>query len=170
MKKIIPNIITLIQYIQSKLKSKYSCVYCGSPHVWYYGYYYRKSDRSGKLNPIAIQRFFCRSCKRTFSVLPECIPPRRWYLWDIQQSALILWLKKLSYRSISQRILPSRKTIRRWIIRLQDQFLIHSDQLKTFFKDLYSYNTFDAFWSRILNQWRLSKAMVILNNANVIIP
>ena len=170
MKNIIPNITTLSQYVSSSFaKIKIYCSHCGSYHVWRHGHYYRKCDRSGQLNPISIQRFLCRCCKRTFSVLPECIPPQRWYLWDTQQSALILWLKKMSYKSISKKLLPDRKTISRWISRLHDKFLVYADHLKTLSQDFCSCS-FDIFWHKCLYRWRLSEVMLIMNNAGIVVP
>lgn len=174
MKRIIPNINTLLQYIiflNAKPKLSCCCEYCGSCNIWCHGCYYRKSDRDrGELNPIAIPRFLCCNCGRTFSVLPECIAPRCWYLWNMQQEALVLWLKNFSYRAISKKLLPSRKTISRWISRLKEQFLIHADQLRTFCKELGYYQDFQSFWKECLDRWGLSKIMLMLNNAGIIVP
>jgi hypothetical protein len=96
---------------------------CGKSGLWCHGYRYRKADRGthdpSTLNPIPILRLYCPACQRTCSVLPECIPPLRWYLWVIQQAAVQLFFSGISLNEISQQIKPSRWTISRWIKRLQ---------------------------------------------------
>ena len=98
---IVAEILSLIQHIKTfhdepeRYRLEY-CLCCGKSGLWFHGCYSRKADRSGdagkSLNPIFIQRLFCPNCRKTCSALPECIPPRRWYLWDEQQTALLLLL------------------------------------------------------------------------------
>ena len=77
------------------------CPHCGHAGVWSHGHYLRLPDRENSgpdsLNPIPILRFFCpqAGCRRSCSALPECIPPRRWYLWSVQQ-AMLLFLISLA--------------------------------------------------------------------------
>ena len=105
---IVAGIVSLIQYVElikneSGILRPKRCIFCGKLGLWLHGCYPRKADRTNSgdllLNPILIQRFFCPDCQRTCSVLPECIPPRRWYLWDIQQVALLLLLSEESLRA-----------------------------------------------------------------------
>ena len=60
-----------------------ACIYCQETSTWRYGYYYRKPDTvnycESSQNDIPIPRFKCVVCRHTFSTLPECIAPRRWY-------------------------------------------------------------------------------------------
>ncbi len=84
---IIADVVSLTQYVLLKDDLNYCrperCICCGKAGVWFHGCYPRKPDRvpgsNRQLNPVLIQRFFCRSCRHTFSQLPECIAPRRWY-------------------------------------------------------------------------------------------
>lgn len=98
MRPIIKAIKTLSHYLSclkenAKRFKPEQCIHCGAGCLWSHGFYERKPDRpSGNgptLNPIPILRFYCKLCRRTCSVLPEAIPPRRWYLWSIQQAVII---------------------------------------------------------------------------------
>lgn len=90
---ILSGIVSLMQY-QSLLNGDLvyyrldQCLCCGKSNPQRYGSYPRQADRINKssdsLNPVFIQRYYCLCCNKTCSVLPECIPPHRWYLWDIQ--------------------------------------------------------------------------------------
>src|SRR5580693_3514463 len=156
---IVAKIVSLIQYVElikkePKMLRPDHCPVCGKAGVWFHGCYSRKADRANSgdssLNPLLIQRFFCPNCCRTCSVLPECIPPRRWYLWEVQQVALLLVLAKKSFRVIANNIMPSRHTIKRWLTRLQEQFHLHKDTLCNHFIALGRTVNFSDFWSGCL--------------------
>lgn len=153
-----------------------NCPYCGYGLPWCHGCYYRKSDRenpaNSTLNPIPIRRFRCRSkpCGRTCSVLPECIPPRRWYLWDVQQATLLLVLNGHSARSIAAELLPSRHTVKRWYQHLYARFATHSSHLRSRYSELGYHSTFESFWQICLTQYQLSKVMRYLNNIGLPVP
>lgn len=151
-----------------------NCPHCNSKAPRCHGVYFRKSDRENagnkNLNPIAIPRFYCAKCKRTCSVLPECIPPRRWYLWCMQQACILFYFGKSSFRYIAKNNLPSRWTISRWIRNLKKQFAIHSFYLKSYFSELGIFNDFERFWKNCLEKLTLSKLMLLLNNSGVVIP
>ena len=94
---IVPGINTLEQHLQRLATAPEGyrparCPDCGKAGLWWHGTYDRQADRRGRgqanLNPIAIPRFFCRHCRHTCSCLPECLSPRRWYPWSVQQQAL----------------------------------------------------------------------------------
>ena len=103
---ILPGIRTLVQHfyiLEHQPMHPDRCPSCGEAALVKHGFYYRKADReSGDLNPVPVQRFFCSSCEVTCSALPECIPSHRWYLWDVQQQALLLYLAGLSLRAITK--------------------------------------------------------------------
>jgi Domain of unknown function (DUF6431) len=178
---ILASILSLMQHL-SILKEnpeRYSLEYCphcncGKSGLWRHGYRYRKADRENNdqstLNPIPILRLYCPTCKRTCSVLPECIPPLRWYLWVIQQAAMQLFFSGISLNKISQQIKPSRWTISRWIRRLQEKFEEHALYLKSKWSWLGYYTSFSDFWMAILNKITLSHTMLFLNNHQVIVP
>ncbi len=60
-----------------------------------------KNNSDSSLNPLKIQRYYCPSCRKTMSVLPECIPRNRWYLWSVQQVILLLFVQGVSIMSKS---------------------------------------------------------------------
>lgn len=179
MRCILADILSLVQHneIQNTHSEKFrpsNCPQCGKSGLWCHGHYDRKADyeNSGKdsLNPVAIPRFYCPSCHSTCSVLPECIPPRRHYLWCIQQQVFLLFMMGLSYRAIDQKKKPSRWTISRWIRQLKSKFLVHSDQLRSLLPKLGRFTEWIPFWKSLLGTHRLSSVMLNLNNAGVMIP
>ena len=142
---IFADILSLVQYIDTlkrepeKLRLDH-CLCCGKSNPWLHGGYFRESDRinpsSTSLNSVFIQRYYCPSCQKTCSVLPECIPPRRWYLWDMQQVIFLLYLSGLSAYAVAKITGPSLQTIKRWITRFIEQFRWHKDALCTYFHTL----------------------------------
>ena len=89
---IMTSIRTLIQFKQllsdkSVLLRPEKCSNCGKSFPWFHGTTPRKPDRGlsskGAFNPIYLHCFYCSYCQKTTSMLPECIPPRRWYLWSV---------------------------------------------------------------------------------------
>lgn len=174
---ILSDILSLTQYLVTVQMKEFSdtgrCPHCGNATLWHHGYYYRKPDRSTdtqSLNPLPIQRYFCPNCKKTCSALPECLPPRRWYLWQIQQAALTLLLAGKSMRAIAQEITPSRRTIGRWSTRFKEQFHLHKDVLCGHFIDLGRNIGLSDFWRACLNKISLSHAMRLCHVAGVPVP
>jgi len=176
---IIANILSLIQYLKT-LKDEpgllrlEKCPCCGKANPWFHGFYPRKADRGSRpgesLNPILIQRFFCPDCGRTSSVLPECIPPKRWYLWGIQHAALLLLLAGNSLNAAAKEMIPSRHTIKRWLIRLKEQLPLHKDVLCNHFIDLGRTVNYIDFWQTFFKTNLLSAAMRLCHVAGVLIP
>jgi DNA-directed RNA polymerase subunit N (RpoN/RPB10) len=176
---IVAGILSLVQYLQSfgEVPSQLRlerCLCCGRANPRLHGHYPRKTDRSWKpgesLNPILIQRYFCPGCLRTCSVLPECIPPRRWYLWEVQQIALLLLLAGKSAYAAAKEIVPSRYTISRWTTELTEQFHLHKDVLCGHFIDLGRNISLSGFWQACLNKMPLSQAMRLCHVAGVPVP
>ncbi len=115
MRPILPGMDTLAQHLEQLQQTPESyrpefCPHCGKQGLWVHGTYSRKCDREGRgevcLNPVPIPRFYCHDCLHTCSVLPECIAPRRWYPWSVQQLAIVLYLAGTSFRKIAERMLP----------------------------------------------------------------
>jgi len=161
MQHIVAGVLSLVQHItQLKTQPYYyrpaCCLSCGKAGLWMHGSYPRKSDRSGELNPVFIPRFFCPCCHKTCSVLPECIPPTRWYLWEVQQVALLFLLAGKSAYAIAKELTPSRHTISRWFIRFKEQFHLHKDVL--------------CFWQMCLNEVSLATAMRLCHVTGVFVP
>lgn len=177
---ILSNILSLTQYISitqenPQLLRPEFCPACGRTGLWCHAHYLRKPDRSptGELNPVLIFRFLCRFCGKTCSVLPECIPPRRWYLWEIQQLILYQLLLGASVRaaSRSQNNRPSRSTCRRWWAWLLAQFLTQRDALLVRFPELgRTAETVKQFWPACLAKITLARAMYFCHQAGVPIP
>lgn len=179
MRSIIPDIHDLMQHLKTissshKVYRPEQCPSCGLDSLWNHGAYSRKSDREnppGKsLNPVTIPRFYCPGCGHTCSVLPECIPPKRWYLWAIQQAALIMVLSGSSYRKVSHALPVSRHTVSRWVMQLHEQFNEHIFQLKSKLPWLGRFVEFNDAWQALLEHTRLSTIMLWLNYMGVIVP
>lgn len=179
MRIIMPAILTLVQYL-SIIKNNLAamrpdiCPHCGKSGLWFHGFYYRIADYtntgSSSLNPIPIPRFYCHHCRKTCSVLPECIPPHRHYPWSIQQEALEDVLQGKSYHSISRSRRPSRRSISRWITRMKERFRFHATHLRSLVPKLGYTAQWSSFWRACLSEFPLSTAMLKLNNAAVFVP
>lgn len=186
MQSILPDILTLVQHTQTlnEASEQYRperCTCCGKSAPWRHGFYPRKSDReharAESLNPILIPRFFCPDCKRTCSVLPECIPPQRWYLWSLQQHMLLQLLLGSSlnaahttHQSHSSRPTPARSTLRRWWVRLKEQYQCQRDALCADCHALAQHADLVSFWRHCFSLISLSKAMLICQQAGAAIP
>ena len=149
------------------------CCHCGWAVLWCHGSYSRYPDRSPcaerKLNPVSISRFRCarRECRRSCSVLPECIAPRRWYLWSVQQAMLILLLTGNLCVEHSH---PHVRTVWRWWARLKERFDIQRFHLCGQDAFLGQYTTVAAFWQACFLRRSLSKAMLIIHQQGACIP
>lgn len=174
MRPILADISSLGQYLQlfyqESLDFPKTCPHCGYKGLWHHGHFFRKADRCKSHDLIPIQRFYCRSCERTCSVLPECIPPRRWYLWEIQQTVLLLFLIGKTCYAISKAVVPSFHTIREWLARFEDQFLLHKDALCNLFIGLGCTTHFVNFWHACLQKLSLGSAMRLCHVSGVEIP
>lgn len=150
------------------------CPHCGKAGLWRHGSYQRQANRRGLAvttdAPILIPRFLCRHCGVTCSCLPEAIPPRRWYLWEVQQLAVLLLLDSTSLNRVAQRLAPGRQTIKRWWQRLRSRFWADAAALRSRFAELGRYPHFESFWSNSLKQMPLSAAMCYLHHRGIAIP
>jgi len=147
------------------------CPHCGRAGPWCHGHYPRKADRdTGHLNPIVIPRFRCPHCRATCSVLPECIPPRRWYLWAVQAVVLVGVLAGASLRRLSRALAPGRHTMRRWMARWRAGFPLHAFHLRNRLPELGRHPDMAAFWPATLACLSLGGAMHRLHLDGVAIP
>jgi hypothetical protein len=77
-----------------------ACPLCGEPSrrpgerlgIVGHGTYLRQVLRAGKALLVRVRRYLCRACRRTISVLPEALLPRRWYAAGVILLALVLSL------------------------------------------------------------------------------
>lgn len=181
MSLILPAIFSLVQHLDTLRKAPESyrpdrCPGCRHASVWCHGCYTRKPDRKDLgescLNPVPILRFFCPECRSTCSVLPECIPPRSWYLWEVRQ---IIFLLLLAGESIGRTLASngsrvSRTTIKRWWQRFNDGFQSFSFHLLLHFPWLGRYDGFTRFWTACLALRPLSSVMRLLHVEGVPVP
>jgi transposase-like protein len=175
---IMPNITSLQLYknlIHNKQIPRLEKCPCGKLGPQKHGTYDRKADRTNSvtesLNPIKIQRYYCPDCKKTFSVLPECIPPRRWYLWRIQQLALLSICLSNSFSAAQKKLFLSRQTVRRWYRRFEEQFALHKDTLCSLLSELGQVSReLKIFWQETLEKICLGGAMRLCHVAGVVIP
>lgn len=179
MTHIVADILSLMQYTKSMEEEPERCrpdrcCNCGRANPCFHGCYPRKADRTNPhertLNPILIQRCYCRGCRKTFSILPECIPRARWYLWEIQEMALALLLGGKSLRATARELAPSRRTLARWYNRFQEQYRLYKDALCNYFVDFARTVGFIDFWQTCLNTITLAKAMRLCHVAGVTVP
>ena len=178
---ILADILTLIQYkneVEDGFKEKYRperCEHCGKRKVWCHGSYPRqaagrRNQSDSVLNPLKIQRYYCVSCCRTMSVLPECLPPHRWYLWSVQQAALLLVLSGTSIYKVAQISAASRHTLARWMSRFKEQLLVHRDALGCIKSSLSRTAGFYSFWGSCLKLMSLSEAIRLCHVSGVVVP
>ena len=87
-----------------------------------WGCYERTDIRDGdgfRFEPIPIQRFYCRKCKRTFSVLPAFLCRYLHYLGDVVGQVFSDWLAGRPIKELPLRMAgPALLTVRRWLQRL----------------------------------------------------
>ena len=178
---IAPNFQTLESYVNhinqygSAGLRPSKCGHCGKSGMRSHGSYDRKADRDnhGKesLNPVAILRFLCTNCKHTCSVLPECIPPHRWYLWAKQQIVLVLAILRRSFRYIATQVVPGRTSVSRWIHRFKEMFTLHALPLRSRYPSLgINADNFITFWKACLELMSLAHAMFLVHRSGEIIP
>lgn len=178
---IFPGILSLIQHLQTLRNCPESyrpdrCPNCRHANVWCHGNYTRQSDRKDLgepcHNPVPILRYFCPECRCTCSVLPECIPPRSWYLWKVRQ---VIFLLLLAGESIGDTLATNgsracRITIKRWWQSFNDGFQSFSLHLLPHFPCLGRHAGFTNFWTACLALRPLSSAMRLLHIEGLTVP
>jgi uncharacterized protein YfbU (UPF0304 family) len=99
-----------------------------------------------------------------------CIAPKRWYLWDMQQTVLMLVLNGYSHALISRLYPPVRRTIGRWVAWLELEFLNHTHAIKEHFPDLGRYQKYVTFWPSCFKQMSLADAMFYVQQGGGSVP
>ncbi len=144
-----------------------SCPHCGIKTVWSHGHYSRKADLCNRgeanHNPVPILRYCCSVCRRTCSRLPECIAPRRWYNWRLQQSALHALLTHREPQSPPPCPTPARRTLGRWWRWLQERSAQFRFTLTSRFPELGRAGDDAMFWHGVMDSLGLSCAMAWLD-------
>lgn len=163
----------LTQYHENKIERMTHCP-CGRTHPWCHGGYSRQSDRlnesSESLNPVFVQRYYCPGCRKTCSALPECIAPRRWYVWETQQEAIFLMLLGQSAYAVEKKTKPSRYTLARWFAWIMSQFILIKDALCVHFPDLGIFTQPVDFWKALFKKMSLATAMRLCHTSGICIP
>ena len=179
MNRILASILTLQQHLDALARNPTIyrptvCPTCSFRKLWCHGCYERKADRqssgSASLNPIPIPRFICRHCHHTCSRLPECIAPRRWYDWAMQQLVILMCLSGYSLHACSRQCGLHRSTIRRWWTEWHNRHHDYSFHLREYAPDLGRSVDFTDFWQRCLQRMSLSQVMVVLDARGLIVP
>jgi transposase-like protein len=176
---IVPDILSLPQPLETLEQQpvRYrpvACPHCGLAKPWGHGCYQRKADRrpgpDGSLNLIPIPRYRCSGCRQTCSRLPECVAPRRWYAWAIQQRVLLWLLAGGSLHQAAAHAGVERRTARRWWVWLQTQTTAFGVWLRARIPDWGRAAPLADFWLAVLAAIPLSRAMAWLDQAGVAVP
>ena len=172
MQRIVAGITSLEQHEQAidELPEKYRppcCPHCGIKIVWSHGCYYRKADLcnhgAANRNPVPILRYCCSICRRTCSRLPECIAPRRWYNWRLQQVGLSPVIGSAAPTSSVVGPTPAYRTLKRWRQWLQEHGGLFRFSLTSRFPDLGRVADDTHFWREVFDTMGLSRAMAWCN-------
>ena len=172
MRRIVIGITTLEQHIEAVKAHPEGywprcCPHCGIKVLWRHGHYERKAGRQleqRSLNPVPIFRYRCSGCQRTCSRLPECIAPRRWYDWSVQQEALKPRLKGGSEGHCADGGGPDERTVDRWWQWLKVRGEVFEFHLRARFAELGRAAGFDAFWRHVFATLGLARAMTLLDH------
>jgi len=168
MRRIVAGITSLEQHNQtiSQTPEVYrpaSCPHCGIKIVWVHGHYDRKADLCNRgeanTNPVLIPRYYCPACGRTCSRLPECIAPRRWYNWFLQQVGLRVVFEHTVPATPPACPTPARRTIGRWWHWLHERGQIFRLYLTSRFPELGRMADDATFWCRVFETIGLPRAM-----------
>jgi transposase-like protein len=163
----------------SRLKERCTCS-CGIANsLRSHGHYFRKLNRHIKgeqsLILVKILRFLCNTCHKTCSVLPECIPPRRWYVWEVQQNVIQKYLDGDGWNEISAEMGISISTCKRWCKWFLDKYNIYAAVLKNVAGNLGeilrdSADDFKIFWQKCFTNISLDRAMLLCHQSGVGTP
>ena len=170
MRRIVAGITSLEEHLET-IRQKpeayrpQSCPHCGIKQLRQHGYYYRKADRRAqrpRLDPVPISRYCCAGCRRTCSRLPECIAPRRWYLWSVQQEVLSHRVGAAPAGS-GEHGQPAARSIGRWWRWLRDRGALFAFHLRVRFPELGRASEFCDFWRQVFSSLGLPRAMAWLD-------
>ena len=162
-----------------KLTVDRTCPNCGIVHALHgHGSYLRQADRQNNstdsFNPVPIKRFICTCCGKTSAAIPEFIPPRRWYLWVIQQAVIQAILNGKSLHWVNRKYGMARSTCRRWMESLKDRFIEHAHFLRNLPGDLgeslLHCFKLETFWNTCFSWISLARAMLLCHRGGLSTP
>ena len=170
MRRIVTGISTLEEHLETirqkpEVYRPASCPHCGIKQLRQHGYDYRKADRRAqgpRLNPVAIGRYRCAACRRTCSRLSECIAPRRWYAWSVQQHCLSSRVGAVA-AGCGADGQPAVRSIDRWWRWLRERGVLLAFHLRARFPELGRAGEFCAFWRQVFMSLGLPRAMAWLD-------
>lgn len=170
MRRIVAGITTLEEHLETirqkpEVYRPPSYPHCGIKRLRQHGYYYRKADRRAqrpRLDPEPIGRDRCAGCRRTCSRLPECIAPRRWYPWSVQQQSLSprVGATPAECGDDGQ---PAVRSIDRWWRWLRDRGALFAFHLRARFPELGRARECCGFWRQVFSWLGLPRAMAWLD-------
>ena len=135
--------------------------------MWGHGRYYRKADLEHRgeanANPVPIPRYCCAGCGQTCSRLPECIAPRRWYNWLLQQSGVRAVIDDRPPPAPPAGPTPARRTVGRWWRWLQMRTPLFRFYLSSRWPELGRLVVDTAFWRAVFAGSGLAAAMTWLD-------
>jgi hypothetical protein len=110
-----------------------------------------------------VAAYRCAGCRRTCSRLPECIAPRRWYHWLVQQHSLSDRLNGTPAECGADDGAPAARSVSRWWWWLQDRGQVFAFHLRARFPELGRASEFGAFWRQVFATLGLPRAMTWLD-------
>jgi len=94
---------------------------------------------------------------------PECIAPRRWYDWSVQQNALSARLDGRPVGGGGDDGQPAVRSTGRWWAWLQARGPIFAFSLRCRFRELGRASDFTGFWRQVFATLGLPRAMAWLD-------
>ena len=96
------------------------CPWCGGKGgLIGHGYYQRKAKGEDQAYFVWIKRWFCKSCHRTLSVIPNFLLPYRHYLVKMIQAVVAAFYEREQHwkqiiETCSENGMPGLRTMQRW--------------------------------------------------------
>lgn len=178
LRRILPSITSLQEHLHRLISQPEDyrpkhCRHCGQTHLWCHGHYTRKPRENGENAELDVPRYRCVDCKKTSSVLPSCVPPRRWYMWSVQQAVLMYLLCGGTQEECAEKLAhlgPAISTMQRWwrwLMRRNDE-LAH--QLRNWRPQWGRTVDRREFWRVAMAEEPLRELMAYLDSQGVDIP
>jgi len=79
-------------------------------------------------------------------------------------------LKNKSLNQIAELSLPSRRTIKRWVVWLDAIFKVAEFSLLTHFTSMSGHLEYKPFWSACFEEMTLARAMFYVHQGKVVVP
>jgi transposase-like protein len=175
---ILPNIASLYEHVHRLLNQPMDyrpekCPHCNHTHLWYHGHFTRKPRGDSDIKEVKVPRWRCTDCRRTFSVLPSCVPPRRWYLWSVQQALLVCLLSGATQEQCAEDLAhlgPALCTIQRWWRWLKRKNNDFSHYLRSFKPEWGRTADWREFWRVAMADEPMRELMAYLAAQGLTIP